>query len=514
MPTDQLDFDPVFMGFLKLEGQRADDCLPMPDRSNNRWIKRSSRRRHSVSALADDESGVMLVEVIISAMLLALIAGAVFTTLTSTSRAGAEQRSKAQAYAIAQKDQARLRALSPTTLSRLSQTSTVTQGTTTFTVTSTGTPRIDRQTTVTCESGNTSSDYIEISSSVTWPALGTRPPMVIESIVAPFPGTLAADRGALAVSVVNSAGLPFPGVTISGNGAGTFSGVTDDNGCVIFGDLLAGNYNVTPAAAGVVDPNGNAPAPKATSVVGQASNSVSFQYDQPGGFRVGFQTIKSGTIVSSSQGDTIRISQAGMTASKGFGTVSSANPAVRTNSVSTGKTLFPFTSPYSIWAGSCDSNNPGDRYGTYPAAANVPYAEYTVPVNRTPPTSAEDVQLTLPALNLTVYRGTASAPGALASSTTTVRIRDRDCSVGGNLVQRTLRLNGTTGKLADPGLPWSDYHVCVRGASDASTAAPNPSTNMRWVNVNDVEVENPADPTDLTIYLRDAPAANTGNCPA
>ena len=82
------------------------------------------------------------------------------------------------------------------------------------------------------------------------------------------------------------------GITLTGSGAGSFSGTTGATGCVLWRNLPAGNYTMTAggAATGMVDPDGNAPTAQTVSVVDQATNTVNLQYDQPGSIPVTFTT--------------------------------------------------------------------------------------------------------------------------------------------------------------------------------------------------------------------------------
>ena len=82
------------------------------------------------------------------------------------------------------------------------------------------------------------------------------------------------------------------GVTLTGSGAGSFSGTTGATGCVLWRNLPAGNYTMTAggAASGMVDPDGNAPTGQTVSVVDQATNTVNLQYDLPGSIPVTFTT--------------------------------------------------------------------------------------------------------------------------------------------------------------------------------------------------------------------------------
>lgn len=428
-----------------------------------------------------DESGVTIIEVIVSAALMIFIAVSAFTALESASRAGAQERHGARAFAIAQDDQARLRSLKVAQLGVLSETNTVVEDGITYSVVSKGTPKIDRTATQSCQSGNTSADYIAISSTVTWSSMGPRPPVTVESIVAPPSGSLAPNRGALAVSVLDSRNAPSPGITITGTGPTSFSGQTASTGCVIFGDLPAGNYTVA-AGPGLVDNDGNPPSGIAASVIGQSSNTLGLQADRPGGFNVIVKTIFSVGPPVATTADTIRVNNTGMSASKGFGTVGTSVNQL------TASGLFPFMSAYSAWAGACDSNNPG---------SGLAFGSSLAPVGGT---AATPVTLQLPALDLTVYKGTLATPVGVAPGAK-VTITDRNCSIGPNPVKRTLTTNAT-GKLPNPGLPWSSYDVTACGASTSGT---------RTISAVNQVVKDPAVPTVLNLYL--GGGAAVGVCP-
>ena len=438
--------------------------------------------------ITSDESGVTIVEVIVSAALMVVISGAVFTGLTAASRAGAQERHQARAYSIAQDDQARIRSLKVSQLTRLSQTSTVTNDGITYNVTSTGTPAIDRATTSACESGNSSTDYIAISSTVTWSSMGSHSPVVLKSIVAPPNGSLDANRGALAVSVLDSQSNPFSGVTINGSGSGSFSGVTGSTGCVIFGDLLAGNYTVTASVANLVDNDGNPPGAITTSVVGQSSNTLGLQYDRGGTANVSFKT-RSGSSSSSSlisaKADTITAFNSGMTQAESFGTVGNQQTTISATP------LFPFSSPDSIWAGNCPSNNPG---------GGLALATPTIPVG-----SSVNATIQLPALYLTVYNGSKIYGDQYGSyyygtpiANAKVTLTDRNSGCG---VKRTLATD-SSGHLTNPGLPYGSYDVCASGPDGLD------GTN-RKVTTSNVVVQDPNNPRSLSVYLYDGP---TGQC--
>jgi Tfp pilus assembly protein PilV len=431
------------------------------------------------------EAGFSLIELIVAATILVIASIGIFSALEAAGRAGQDQRERAQAYQVAQQDQARMRAIKATQLLDYANTRTVTVDDTNFTVKSSSKIVTDSTGTQTCDSGTASADYLTITSTVTWPTIGTRPPVVIQSIIAPPNGTFDESTGALAVAVQDGQGLGVPNIALSGTGAGSFSGMTGDNGCAIFANLPAGNYTLTPSASTYVDKDGNQPGPVTTSVVAQSTNSVALQLDRPGSIDVTFLT-KVGSTLVPSQSDTIVAFNTGMTTAETFGTVGTEASTLSATP------LFPFSSPDTVYAGTCTGNNP------QLTAAGV--SSKSVTVNAGGP--AVPAQLTLPALNLTVWKGTSSINTVGPLSGARVTLTDKNCSVNGSGVKRVFTTN-SSGNLPDPGVPWSVYDVCVSGIPSGTT--------VRRVTTTNLAVKDPTIPTTLNVYL--GGSATTGACP-
>src|SRR4051794_4118500 len=212
----------------------------------NAWQKR-------VPDPGSGEEGFALIEVLISAIVAALIGTAIFGLMGVSARQGAEERYRARAYAIAQEDQARMRAMRISQLNKYSNTRTVTQDGVAYTVVSSAQFVNDSTGTVSCGAGSSTADYVKVQSKVTWATIGPRPPTVLQSLIAPPNGSLDPDNGTLTVSVINAAGTGVSGVGLTGTGPSSFSGTTDAAGCAQFADIPSGNYTLTPTATGVVD---------------------------------------------------------------------------------------------------------------------------------------------------------------------------------------------------------------------------------------------------------------------
>jgi Tfp pilus assembly protein PilV len=436
------------------------------------------------------EDGFTIIEVIVTAVVVVTVMIATFGALESAGRAGSEQRHHAESYAVGQKDQARMRSLQISQLDGLDETTTVPSGGTDYTVHSTGEFVNDTTGTASCDEGTNTSDYISITSTVSWPSIGSRPPTVIQSLVAPPNGSLSEDTGALAVVIRDAAGDGIEGVPLTGSGAGSFSGSTGPTGCVLFTDLPEGNYTLTPStASGVVDQDGKAPAPIAASVVGQSTNTVVLRYDTPGSINVDFKTRINGT-VQATNFDSVVVFNTGMTDAGTYGTVGSPVGTL------TATPLFPFTSPDAVYAGNCTDNNPNpDDLPSPPAAAAI--ADVSVVSNLT-----ASATIQLPALDLTVMSGTSNFSPGSAVSGATVKITDVNCEVGGNPVKRTFTTN-SSGKLDAPGLPYGTYDIC----------AYRPSSNRKNT-ASGVAVQTTATDTTQTIYVGTfASGSSSGACP-
>ena len=311
-----------------------------------------------------------MIEVVVSALLVALIASAAAVGLISTGHLSADQRSRSQAESLAQQDQDRLRGMSTKQLANLTQTRTVTLGGTPFTVTSTGRYLSSGSNASACtSSGASTADYLRIVSSVNWPA-NRRPPVTADSIVSPPTG------GSLLAQVQDPAGAPVSGATVLVTGPDTESAITDADGCTIFGSLATGDYTVTISKTGYIDINGN------SSVTGTATVTNSgtayptgnpVKLAQPGGITVTdlpsgnptstFRTqFASGTVLNDQLAPSL--SWYGSGSAGAMSSFASTTPSAPAVAISSPGTLFPFsnsnayTNNYVVWAGACESNEP------------------------------------------------------------------------------------------------------------------------------------------------------------
>lgn len=443
----------------------------------------------------EDEAGSVLVEVMVSAIVLTIASIGVFNALDSSSRATAQERLRAQAHGLAQEDLARMRTMRISDLSNLDETRQIVVEGTPYTVESVATFQTDATGTASCAEGTAAADYIQIRSTVTWASIGSRAPVVAQSLVAPPNGSVSAESGALAIQIEGGDNEGVADVALAGSqegGEGSFSGSTGPNGCAVFGNLPEGNYTLEVLDSSLVDNDGNPPAPQITSVVAESTNTLALQYDEPGTIEVGFATWLDGELVEEAAFDSVVLFNTGMSVAKTFGTL--GEPATTVEAT----TLFPFSSPYAVYAGSCEQNNPNPSGGPEPPPA---IADALVSAGGVTP-----VTLELPALDLTVWSGDGESESEVPVSGAQVKIADTLCSEGEEgeeeAVTRSFTSNAA-GNLDNPGLPFSTYDVCVEYGG-------------KHVAVADVDV--PADPEDmqagtsLEFYIGHEDA-EAGSCP-
>jgi Tfp pilus assembly protein PilV len=484
------------------------------------WSVDSQKVRDQVEQMKD-EGGSVLVEVLVSSILLVLVAVGVFGAFDAANRSTAEQRHEARANSFAQADLARMRTMRISDLSNLSETNVVTADGIPYTVKSTATFE-DEEGTVSSCGEETTADYIQIRSTVTWPGIrknsdGDPLAVVAQSLVAPPNGSVSPDTGALVVQIEGAGGVGVPDVELelTGNGEEEFS-ATGSSGCAIFGNLPEGNYTleVSPPPGGeLVDGNGNPPKPQPASVVAEGTNTLALQYDEPGGIPVSFVTrVEAGAEPTPSEADSVVVFNTGMTVPRAFGT-----PGVPA-SVVTATSLFPFSSTYAVYAGTCAANNPNPGEALDPPPPAI--AAIVVLPGESPGATIE-----LPALRLTVWSGAGEGePGSpvpdaeveLVDMTCVQVIEEEEEGGGGEVevgdpVVRTATTNAA-GKLDDPGLPFGVHDVCVSGEVDIDDVT-------QVVHVSTVEpVKVPTDPEAmeagavLNIYLGHEDA-EPGECP-
>lgn len=389
------------------------------------------------------EDGFALIEVLVSALILAIVAGAVLALLQATTRSAVAQRQHAEAYSLAQEDQARLRSLRLSTLNRLLQENQYTLNGTAFTVKSEGVfvNNSTRQP-AGCTSDKTSADYVQITSTVNWTG---HQPVTMQSIVSPSNGSLDPKHGTLVITATKVGSDALAGLGLKGTGPGTFSGTTDSNGCANFSDLPAGNYEVTPSGTNLVGIDGLPPHAEKAGVSEGTTSTLTLQYDYGASIPVEFEYKVNG----SNEYKPAMLDSVYTQNTSGKGTYWSPGKA-RVLSF-TASPIYPFPNGDSVWAGACAGNNPETSTGI---------ATYTFHSGEV---ATQPLHLKVPALELTVKSGSSIVSGA------TITITDENCKPEGKTFRRTYvsqaqghQSNASNGQ-PEYGLPYSTYEICASG---------------------------------------------------
>jgi Tfp pilus assembly protein PilV len=451
------------------------------------------------------ETGDTLIEVIISAVLIALVVVASLTGLDSANRSVALQRARSQADALAQQDEDQLRGEPVAKLSELSRERCVNErgatvlcsstgtGGTVYKITSTSQYVSDATATASCSSSSPSADYLQTTSKVTWPSLGVGKPVVETSVISPPPGA------ALIVQVTES-GTAIQGAQVVATGPSPETTErqleTSSDGCAILA-VLPGEYQINVSKSGYVDPNGYANTHEDVSVTrsvylpAETTAKEGYYLAPAGKLAVGF------TGSSYVEGDTFVAHNSGMTTFRPFGSAGTYKPTVESPA-----TVYPFlaTSPYTVYAGSCESDRPKAL------SAGNPEVEVVVPAGGTAP-----VAVTQPPVKIKLMSGTGPGASTEGSLVTTGSGYTTDTGCG------TKRVFASTpgGALPRPGLPYGNYTMCVsNGArrwegSFSNNVPAGPST--AWTNGG-------TSSGTATVYLGTSPSGspsgtNSGSCP-
>lgn len=361
---------------------------------------RGSRALRALAAEGGSEAGISLIEVVISALLVAVIAIGTLTGFDSAGRATADERAHNQATVLAAADEERLRGLTAAELGQMGTVTRpqVTENGTTYTIESSAQYVSASKESFTCETTSGTADYIQTTSKVTWGALGKREAVKQSSLVAISGST------SLLVKVVNQNNEPVEGALVSVTGTETSaSQYTPVAGCVIFGAIADKKVKVTATKPEWVNVNGEEePAAKEYTLSSTSLTSAEFKIARAGSIEAEFVSNGSNAGVTS---DTFYAYQAN--ASGPFVGGEPAKPAATASL----RGIYPFGSsaPYSVWAGDCSENNPEIISGK--AVKN----ESAI----VEPGATTKVKLEVPALNITVYKGSSSAnnEGVLAGAT-------------------------------------------------------------------------------------------------
>jgi hypothetical protein len=381
------------------------------------------------------EVGSLLIETMVSAVIVLMVGAGVMSMMDRGSQLSGEQRLLATAANLAQSEQERLRAFPVASLSNLRNESPPprTVNGVLYTITSRTDWIDDGLAAGGCTTAAGTPDYMKLTTSVTYPTIGARKPITLESLVAPPARTFGPTQASLSVHVKNGhvpAG-PVAGLTLNLTGTRTLSDPTSADGCVLWGYLPAtGTYTVSGSTAGHVTPDGSPTISKTyTNLPGNQTEEFNPEYDLAGGIRATFTTKRSASAPVTSTAP-----QKAMVAHSDVRFVAKAF-TLTGDALDSGLTLWGFSSPYSIYAGACTSAQPPlANRGSALAVAGA---------------MSSPVAVQIPALNIHVNKSGVNVANA------TVKVTS-PCGIV------YTRYTDAAGLIDDPGFPYGDnLGVCV-----------------------------------------------------
>jgi prepilin-type N-terminal cleavage/methylation domain-containing protein len=474
---------------------------------------------------ARSDSGFSMIEVIVSAAVLALVALAVLSGIDGATSATGRERARSVAATLAESDQERLREMPVEQLASYTTTNTpVTVGKATYNVAS----RVEwvhdsTGGTASCANDTTQSDYLHITSTVTSNIVGSRTaPVQIHSIVAPNI-EYSTTHGSLAVKVVDHNGLPVSGLAVTLAGAAApLPQTTNAQGCALFQMIPAGDYTMALNNVSMVDHNGNTLATAPATVSAGLLTLSTMEYDYAGTVNTTIESYQPGTsnVITSYATRVSAVNGADLSMLRN---IPDAAPSATPMSGYTASKLYPFSTSYSFFSGTCRYSNPtndsanANYFATYPGAVQAP-AGGTV-----------GVKIRQPPLNVQWYKlggggGAGNSPPAdgLTVTATPVKPTGESCvepsiplttftTTTGNA---TYQYSGWVGRskpnaaYVESGVPFGYYNLCFQRSGPSKAVYPA-----------DWGAASPYDNTDalgLTAPLRlDGTAAtwHSGTCP-
>jgi Tfp pilus assembly protein PilV len=453
------------------------------------------------------QDGFQLIEVMVSALLLGLIAVATFTGLQAVNTNNANQRFHNEAELLAAQSQEALRSDPIGTLEKL-----VTQANvyspkvdgTTYTITQSAHELngsgLSTSCTATEHAAQTAPNF-RVTSSVSWHALVGSHPVTESSIITPPTGSsLEVDIDNAPTPTAGVAGVTAV-VTYTALESGSpvkLEGTTGSAGCVLFTGIRATSAKVEiDEKPNFVTPSGALKVPAAeVSIAPNLTTHDAVTYNEGGAIDAKYtyqgKTEYNGKHVT---GDTFVVSNTEMNLSPELEIGSTAFEPYETGGEEkyTAKTsvylsqaltakgakytrgdLFPFpSSSWSVYAGDCAANNP-----LVATSKVVAPGEGLVNAGAT-----TTVEVPMSYVNLEVYKGTEKAPSTLASEIYKVKITNTSCSAASptpSLPNNAaavsyIHTQSTTsaGVLENPFQPFGKSELCLQAVSDP------PSTTTR-----------------------------------
>jgi type II secretory pathway pseudopilin PulG len=444
---------------------------------------------------ARNQDGFALIEAIVSAAVLAIVALAVLAGIDGATASTARERARAVASTLAEQDQERVRSYRFDELTELvglrpehkDRNREVTVDGIKYFVNTEVTLQVDSGSPTTgCGTGGAKqSEYLRVVTTVTSPIVGGTgsptaasngriQPVKIESLVAP------PVSGSLVVKVLDAKGIPVSGVSViptAKSGRVYPAQLTNPQGCALFVAIESGTYTVEITKTGYVDRLAQSPGKASTTVSPNLVNVLTMSFDRAVDLTVNVKTLRPGTTFSTSATAYDAKATAVSDNSADPNSLRTYTPAQPSSTI-IAPGVYPFTSGYSFFTGKCAMQSPVKVGLTHYFSQTNPGAVVIADASKLP------AQLTAtvyePALNVRVN----SSSDLSGSYTVTAYLQPNGtdtCAEDSAAIPLSLKTwpsgwgaapNNNThnwvsqaGTDFDPGLPFGQYIICFRTSS-------------------------------------------------
>ena len=481
-------------------------------------------RRRAPRAFCDDQRGVMIIEVLVSAILLIVMALATLAVIDRSGEASGMNRARSVASALGQKDQDLMRQLPFSKVDSVIPSTTaentpiawgggsgerpVTIDGRTYRVKTTFEIKRDANAITACLAGWQNKRVVV--KTVVWPPDGVKmAPVKMQTERVPSI-TDSATTGSVIVRLSRANGTATSGVPVSVTGATPSSKNTDTDGCAVFNDVPPGSSKtIAWGKAGMVDPNGAQTVSQVLTISAGKTIQLAGRYDTAVAPKIKFVGDDGQTAVWNSAS----VVNAGVsTVYNGVRKFTSGTGLAAQVSEMTLGGLFPFESAYGVFAGDCWGNNPDVWNGASPADNTFLAPSVTGDVNVLLPR----VQFNFPAAGYRAF---------VAYDRTVYKMGSGRCDIMDGIYptgsprtddERAAPFK-QTGSVGNPGntivyrLPYGIYKVCVD----------NPGLNKRLPKAASRRIDNVPDGTPFyteetsrTQTFAAGDVSGTGTCPA
>jgi prepilin-type N-terminal cleavage/methylation domain-containing protein len=436
------------------------------------------RIRRRAAGQAQDEAGFTMVEMVIAIFIFAMVITGVGVGMSSALNLTRQNRNRSIAANLAAQQMDTIRSTDFDALDQMTQ---LVQPTTISpTPTVEGVPYTITQDTAwvrknatgaaagPCQSPPTAANplaYIAVTTTVTWADMHGVMPVQTDTVISPPVGVYDQTEGHIRVSVLNAASQPVSGaiVTIVNPTAGVSdTATTGADGCAFFAYQPTGAYTVTlSSGVGKVDGQGSATPVQNVTVKSASTSTVQFVFDSAAALTLTLSPNTGGYTVPS----TMPVSL-GNTALKPSGVLSYSTP---TGSPRTIGSLFPYSSGFQSWAGSCSDADPqgvNPLGGAYYVGATRAAAIAMTPGG----TSSGTVSVPTTSLQFKRSSGSGSYLITATHKVPSGATSDAGCPTAETYILASTQTITTTTVALNFGLPYGTWNITWKNNSSSATA--------------------------------------------